>query len=57
MTSPTAVPRTAPSAAPSRTSALSPSAHVDTFARDRLPPADAQPEYLSTCPSCSSPRG
>ena len=26
------------------------SAHVDTFARDRLPPVDTQPEYLFTLP-------
>jgi len=31
------------------------SAHVDTFARDRLPPADAQPDYLFTLPELQFP--
>ncbi|HPO19961.1 MAG TPA: AMP-binding protein, partial [Rubrivivax sp.] len=32
-----------------------PSAHVDTFARDRLPRREAQPEYLFTLPALQFP--
>jgi 2-aminobenzoate-CoA ligase len=32
-----------------------PSAHVDTFARDSLPPADQQPEYLFELPELKFP--
>ena len=32
-----------------------PSAHVDTFARDNLPPAELQPEFLFTLPSLQFP--
>ena len=31
------------------------SAHVDTFARDRLPPPEAQPEYLFELPELRFP--
>jgi 2-aminobenzoate-CoA ligase len=31
------------------------SAHIDTFARDRLPPADEQPQYLFDLPSLQFP--
>ena len=31
------------------------SAHVDTFAKDRLPPAELQPEYLFTLPALQFP--
>ena len=32
-----------------------PSAHIDTFARDNLPPVELQPEYLFTLPSLQFP--
>ena len=32
-----------------------PSAHVDTFANDRLPPADQQPEFLFEGPGLQFP--
>jgi 2-aminobenzoate-CoA ligase len=32
-----------------------PSAHVDTFARDNLPPAELQPEFLFTLPALQFP--
>ena len=31
------------------------SAHIDTFARDHLPPANSCPTFFSTVPSCSFP--
>lgn len=33
------------------------SAHVDTFARDHLPPPSSGPNSPSTCPSCTTPNG
>ncbi len=33
-----------------------PSAHVDTFARDNLPPVELQPEFLFTLPSLQFPQ-
>jgi 2-aminobenzoate-CoA ligase len=35
---------------------LTPSAHIDTFARDRLPPADQWPELLFDLPSLQYPQ-
>ena len=32
-----------------------PSAHLDTFARDRLPPTDQQPEFLFELPELNFP--
>ena len=32
-----------------------PSAHIDTFARDHLPPPEAQPEYLFDLPELQFP--
>lgn len=32
-----------------------PSAHIDTFARDRLPPAELQPVYRFDLPSLQFP--
>ena len=32
-----------------------PSAHIDTFARDHLPPADQQPEFLFELPELQFP--
>ena len=34
---------------------MQPSAHVDTFARDRLPPPADQPEFLFTLPELQFP--
>ena len=31
------------------------SAHIDTFVRDRLPPLEAQPEFLFTLPELHYP--
>ena len=39
----------------SRTIALGPSAHVDTFSRDNLPPADQWPDILLDCPEFQYP--
>ncbi len=33
------------------------SAHVDTFARDNLPPPEQQPPFLFRLPSSSTPIG
>jgi len=32
-------------------------AHLDTFARDRLPPADQQPDFLFELPALQFPLG
>jgi 2-aminobenzoate-CoA ligase len=56
MTTPTAATR-GTAAAPMPASAQAParSAHVDTFTRDRLPPADQQPEYRYDLPALQFP--
>ena len=36
---------------------LGPSAHIDTFCRDRLPPPEQWPGCCSSCPSCATAPG